>query len=119
MDSAPVTSESDARVLAAENQMLREALQRERETGDQWRAQCEAANRDAAEMRAALRKALEAMPKQIEAREYSQADNGAQNAQEAPKSSAAAIVSGAQKNTAQSAPRREARPLWKVILGIR
>jgi excisionase family DNA binding protein len=126
-------ADSEARVLAAENEMLRDALQREREatarereTGDQWRAQVEAANRDAAEMRAALREALRAMPKAIEAREYSQRDGakleqvgtgnaGAQNDAEAAKSATAAKVTGA----AKTGGKREPRALWKVILGLR
>ncbi len=116
-------ADSDARVLAAETEarVLREALQREREatarereTSDQWRAQVEAANRDAAEMRAALREALRAMPKQITG-EYSQSETGAQNDLEPSKSDAAGKAAGAQKTGGQRAP----RSLWRVMLGLR
>ncbi len=124
--SAPeVATESEAaRVLAeTEAAFLREALEVSRANEAFLRGLIEQRDRDAAELRAALREALRAMPKAIEAREYSQPETDAQKADTAPKSNAAAIVSGAQRNAAQSAPRREARPLWKVIiaraLGIR
>jgi len=124
-------ADSDARVLAAETEarVLREALQRERENADQWRAQVEAANRQAAESAAALREYLKLSAKQLEGREYSQvesaklaevgAQKSAENALEAQKTGAAVKATGVQKNTAQSAARREARPLWKVVLGLR
>ncbi len=108
----------DARVLAAEREsaMLREALQRERANADQWRAQVEAANRDAAELRAALREALRAMPKAIEAREYSQV---AQDAPQQPKTTSADTKTTGTGKRPSAAARRDARPLWKVVLGVR
>lgn len=105
----------DARVLAAENEMLRESLQRERENADQWRSQVEAANRDAAELRAALREALRAMPKAIEAREYSQPVEIAQGFDSATKSAPTNKVSSGAKIAQQRAP----RSLWRLILGLR
>ncbi len=102
-----------ARVLAErECVLLREALQRERENADQWRNQVEAANRDAAELRAALRKALDAMPKQITA-----ADVELRNA--TPQTPVAETSSGSQPTGQQPTARREPRPLWKLILGMR
>jgi excisionase family DNA binding protein len=109
-----------ARVLAeTEAAFLREALEVSRANEAFLRGAIEQHQRSEAELRAALRKALEAMPKRIEGREYSQPENSAQSGLEASKSGAAGIVSGTQKNAAQSVPRREARPLWKVILGLR
>jgi hypothetical protein len=108
-----------ARVLAAENEILREALQRERENADQWRAQVEAANRQAAESAAALREYLKISAKALPSAEYVQGETGAQDGQQQPKSGGAGIVSGAAKNAAQSGVKREMRPLWKVVLGIR
>jgi hypothetical protein len=118
MDSVPVTAESDARVLAAENEILREALQRERENADQWRAQVEAANRHAAESAAALREALRAMPKQITG-EYSQSETSAQNDLEPSKSGAAGKATGAQKNAPERKPAREFARTLRRLLGIR
>jgi hypothetical protein len=102
-DATPDTS--DARYVAhleSENVFLRGLVEQR--------------DRDAAELRAALRESLRAMPKQIEAREYSQ---DGKDTQEAKESGAAGIVSGTQKKAATSAPQRAPRPLWRVILGLR
>jgi hypothetical protein len=108
--------EVEARVLAAENEVrvLSEALQRADQAteraernADQWRNQVEAANRDAAELRIALREALRAMPKQLNA-----ADVELRNA---TPQTPIAETSPASQPTA----RREPRPLWKLILGLR
>jgi uncharacterized Zn-binding protein involved in type VI secretion len=117
MDSAPVTSESDARVLAAQSEanLLREALQRERENADQWRAQCEAANTQAATATAALREYLKISAKALPSGEYSQPENSAESGLEAPKSGATGKEAGAAKTGGKRAP----RSLWRVILGLR
>ncbi len=101
-----------ARVLAErECVLLREALQRERENADQWRNQVEAANRDAAELRAALRKALDSMPKQITAADV--------ELRTATPQTPVTETSMPLKPTEQQPARREPRPLWKLILGMR
>lgn len=98
-----------------ECELLREALQRERENADQWRAQVEAANRDAAELRAALREALRfstrALPAPDESTHAGSAENALQRDQSGQTTKAAATVQGGVK--------RDFRPLWKVILGLR
>jgi hypothetical protein len=108
-----------------ELEMVREQLQRERELNAFFRLQIEEGNRNAAELRAALRKALEAMPKAI--------TSGA--AETAPEATTATAISPDEPTPASvgkapqipvsvgKAPqipvKREARPLWKVILGVR
>jgi len=121
---------SGVRVLAeTEAAFLREALQTERENSQRdreqiafLRAQVEAANRQAAESAAALREYLKISAKQLSGGETGQigtGNAGAQDALETAKSGAAGIVSGAQKNTAQRGVKREIRPLWKLLLGLR
>ncbi len=123
-DATPSTrntanSEREARVLAErECELLREALQRERENADQWRNQVEAANRDAAELRAALRKALDSMPKQITG-EYSRDETNAQKRQDEPKRSEPNNQPGTTKDATQRTPRREPRSLLRLLLGLR
>ena len=74
------------------------------------RAALEARDRDAAELRAALRSALNAMPKQLEAGSTVEFDR-TQGATIKPPEAAT--------NGQQSQARREPRPLWKLLLGIR
>ena len=84
------------------------------------RSLLEARDRDAAELRAALREALRLAPKQL-------TDGGAPDgAQDAPSTqvnqTTPAPISGAGTGTGREsrAPaKREPRPLWKVVLGIR
>jgi uncharacterized protein YicC (UPF0701 family) len=87
------------------------------------RAAVEARDRDAAELRAALRKALEAMPKQITSSEGSSPRLIDENAQDQDKrdtkSEPPTETISASKNGVQRPARREPRPLWKVILGMR
>jgi len=126
------TPDSDnARLLAErECELLRDALQRERQNADQWRAQVEAANRDAAELRAALRTALAAMPKALPSPEKleqvgtdtstrAEVAISSQDAQEATQTGATAKDTTSTQNVAQRGIAREMRPLWKVILGVR
>jgi excisionase family DNA binding protein len=87
--------------LQSENAFLRGAIEQHQ--------------RSEAELRAALRKALEAMPKQLSGSEYSRGSATTDGDEKA----AATKASGGVGNVAPSAPRREARPLWKVILGLR
>jgi hypothetical protein len=91
--------------LKAENEFLRGAIEQHQ--------------RSEAELRAALRKALEAMPKQLEAAEHSQVVSGAQEADSSAESNATTKETSAPTIAEQNAPRREPRPLWKVVLGLR
>ncbi len=87
------------------------------------RAAVEARDRDAAELRAALRKALEVMPRQLTSGEDSStrlSDPGAHNeTKRDTKSQPTTETTSAAENGSQRPARREMRPLWKVILGIR
>jgi hypothetical protein len=93
--------------LETENRFLRGAV--------------EARDRDAAELRAALRKALEAMPKQITSGEGSSTRLNDERGQDEPKrdvKNEPKTISDT-KNGAQRPARREPRALWMLILGIR
>ncbi|PQV62425.1 hypothetical protein B1R32_1378 [Abditibacterium utsteinense] len=68
-------------------------------------------DRDAAEIRAALRKALEAEPRQL-------MSGAPQEVTQAPPMSADALPVAPMKEP-HRAPEREPRPLWKLILGVR
>jgi hypothetical protein len=87
------------------------------------RAAVEARDRDAAELRAALRKALEAMPKQLTSGEGSStrlSDESANNeAKRDTENEPPTKTTSATKNGLQRPARREMRPLWMVVLGIR
>jgi len=92
----------------------REATAREREIADQWRAQVEAANRQASEATAALREYLKIsnraiMPPANESREDALGSaQMPQTAKDAP-----ALKSGAQSGT------RRPRSLIRLLLGLR
>ncbi len=86
------------------------------------RAQVEAANRQAAEATAALREYLKMQAKALpEARSStrSDAETSRENRQEAPINAATGKQSQDEKSAALIKARREMRPLWKVILGLR
>jgi hypothetical protein len=87
------------------------------------RAAVEARDRDAAELRAALRKALESMPKQLTSGEGSSTrliDESAQDqTKRDTKNATPNKTTSGVRNGAQQPVRREPRPLWKVILGLR
>jgi hypothetical protein len=71
-------------------------------------------DRDAAELRAALREALKAMPKAL--------PEGTATAPPSPVSTAISSdepTPASAGKAAQIAVKREARPLWKVVLGVR
>lgn len=98
--------------LQAENEYLKAQV-------DAWRLQAEAANRTASETAAALRKALDAMPRELAAPAQSTLPTPRADAPQTPQSGAAAQPTGHTPNAPQRRPQREMRPLWKVILGIR
>lgn len=86
--------------LEGENDFLRRALEQR--------------DRDAAELRAALREALKATPRQLEA------SNAAPDmaSERAPVTTPPQATPEA-KERSLLAPKREPRPLWRVILGLR
>jgi hypothetical protein len=73
--------------------------------------------RDAAELRAALREALRAMPKAL--LPSGQAPQAVQEATQSAGTITTATSTGQQARTAQQGTTRKIRPLWMVILGIR
>ncbi len=121
-DEAPSTrdtanSEREARVLAErECELLREALQRERGHADQWRNQVEAANRDAAELRAALRKALDSMPKQITGEYSQQTETSAQESTQPRENTATPKYTTEPKNAQQRPATRQKLAAWQRII---
>jgi len=115
-DSAPDARADLLAHLRTENEYLKSQV-------DAWRLQTEAANRTASETAAALREALKAMPRAIEAGSGSTASSGStptrENATEAAQSGEPIQPARSTPNAPQRTPQREMRPLWKVILGIR
>lgn len=106
--------------------LLREALARERENADRWRAQVEAANRDAAELRAALREALrlhqKALPEGSMSTHVSAPQSppmGAHGVQSTSGTVTPSTTANSVQNEKRATAAREPRPLWKVVLGIR
>ncbi len=83
------------------------------------RAQLEARDRDAAELRAALREALRAMPKAIEQGTLSGGSNQAPQAPRGAQSTLSGDYAPVPPNAPQTGYKREVRPFWKVFLGIR
>lgn len=84
--------------------------------------QIEAANRQAAEATAALREYLKMQAKALpdgQSSTRNDAETSRDVGIEAPINAAMGKVSQDAKNAAQSKARREMRPLWKVILGVR
>ncbi len=98
-----------------EVELLREDRERDREQINFLRAALEARDRDAAELRAALREALKLSAKALPEGREDGAVSGTNAAANTPVSGNAANA----QNVAQRGATREARPLWKVILGIR
>lgn len=76
-------------------------------------------DRDAAELRAALRTALAAMPKALPGGDESSTRNDAETSRENAPQAAIISATGKQSQDAEKAVKREMRPLWKVILGVR
>ena len=107
-----------ARVLDAREELVIEL----RDQVKFLRTALEARDRDAAELRAALRTALAAMPKALtdgESSTQNVVNESAQNAPQAPQNVAAVKAQSSTRNAPQMNRAREMRPLWKVILGIR
>jgi hypothetical protein len=79
------------------------------------RSQLEARDRDAAELRAALRAALQISQRALPESRGARREESAQGVQSGPvEEKNASNAKGAQRPA-----QREARPLWKVVLGIR
>jgi hypothetical protein len=116
MDNAPEVSIARAGT-AKDTQRTEESddlLAHLKEENRFLRGLVEQRDRDAAELRAALREALKAMPKAL--------TEGTATAPEAPISfaiSADGVAHTEPVKAAQIAVKRDARPLWKVVLGIR
>jgi hypothetical protein len=104
-------SQAQAAAIAADSDLLAHL----RGENTFLRGLIEQRDRAHAELMAAHRKALEAMPKQITGSEYSR-DSTTQDGDE---KAATTKVSGGVSNAAQSAPRRAPRSIWRVILGLR
>jgi hypothetical protein len=104
--AAPDYAAKYVQQLESENDFLRRALEQR--------------DRDAAELRAALREALKVQPRQLEA-----ASNVPETAQNAPPAIEPTQTANSTKTPLESQQRkmgvasREPRPLWKVVLGIR
>jgi hypothetical protein len=79
-------------------------------------------DRDAAELRAALRTALAAMPKAITEGETStrgDAVSSREDWQETPRNAATGKDLSSTRNLAQRVSKHEPRPLWQLIIGYR
>jgi hypothetical protein len=114
----------DARVLAieTENALLKDALQRERENADQWRAQVEQHAQNAAQAMASVRELTKALNtlKALPSREYSQSENRAETPLETEK--ARGVPSPDAKQGAQTGAKRKLAPWQQIIartFGIR
>lgn len=107
-------TERDTRGTNGEVELLHATVERDREEIQFLRGLVEQRDRDAAELRAALREALKAMPKALP-----------EGTAPTPQSPVATAISpdepthASAVKVAQIAVNRDARPLWKVVLGIR
>lgn len=99
-------------------EMLRDALERERDQNAFLRGLIEQRDRDAAELRAALREALRAMPKAITAGDMS-THAAAHDAPQARENSETGKAARPSANGQEGGKTGKSRPLWKVILGVR
>jgi hypothetical protein len=109
LSSVPVpTVPTGAAEVVREVEMLREERERDREQINFLRAALEARDRDAAELRAALRAALQISQRALP-----------EGRPEPVKQGETGQVIPAAVKASQRPAQREARPLWKVILGIR
>ncbi len=128
---APRHTASDAKradrheveLLRVQLDSARAEATREREFSQLLKSQLEAVTQSEAQTKAALREALKAMPKQLEAGTNAAPEIGQGAAPIASKPDAATPPPNAVKSPAQNAtgaaPMKEPRPLWRVILGIR
>jgi len=111
-----------AAAIGADTPNAADLLAQSREEIHFLRGLIEQRDRDAAELRAALREALRAMPKAIEAASGSTPtvkNATGKNTTEAARSGEPAQPAPSTPNAPQRPSQREMRPLWKVILGIR
>jgi len=102
-DAAPDFAARYVEQLESENGFLRRALEQR--------------DRDAAELRAALREALKVQPRQLEAPET--ASERAQIAATPKHTPDAQTPAKSPENATGATPKKEPRPLWKIALGIR
>lgn len=116
-DAAPLdhAPPHEVEMLRAQLESARAETERERELSAFLKLQIEEGNRNAGELRAALREALRAMPKQLGLGTPGILEVTPQNATERSQSGAVLQTLPVPK----SASAREPRPLWKVMLGMR
>lgn len=81
------------------------------------RAQIEEGNRNAAELRAALRESLKAQPRQLGASQTASEHAQIKTVPETPRDTQAPVKSPG--NETSATPKKEPRPLWKLVFGIR
>ena len=115
----PQVAANDAAMLLREKDARIDDL---REVIESQKLQIEAANRQAAEATAALREYLKLQAKALPvANQLEQfgTEKSAQNAAQATKNDATSKDLSSTRNVPQNATKREMRPLWKVILGVR
>lgn len=119
--TTPTTVRDDSRDTQANDDLAAKYVAQLETENRFLRAAVEARDRDAAELRAALRKALETMPKQITSGEGSSTrlDENAQNEAQRDMENVPPTKTTSAANALQRPARREMRPLWKVILGLR
>lgn len=108
-NAAQTPDPTERLIVALETQI--EELRRDKEA---WRAQAEEANRNAAQATAALREYLRAQPRAI-----TEGTATAPESPQAPAISPDGVALVEQRTAPQIAQKREAQPLWKVVLGIR
>lgn len=111
-------TENNALLIAEKNERIADL----RAIIESQKLQIEAANRQAAEATAALREYLKMQAKALPESISSTQNDGKtsrENASQQPINAAMGKVSQDIKNAAQNNARREMRPLWKVILGVR
>lgn len=109
-------TDHDSDLLHAQLDSARAEAKREREFSELLKSQLEDANRNAAELRAALRKALEIAPRQLTAAtNNATTELGQERAPEVQANKMPKVTTNAVKSPVARAP----RPLWKVVFGIR
>ena len=106
----------EVELLRVQLDSARAEASREREQSDFLKSQLEDANRNAQELRASLRAALSAMPKQLTAGD---AATSPPEASGAPQIASASDAPTGTNAAVKSPATREKRPLWKVVLGVR
>ena len=104
----------EVELLRVQLDSARAEASREREQSDFLKSQLEDANRNAQELRASLRAALSAMPKQLTA-----GDAATSPPQDAPQINAPNNVPIVSPDAVKSPPARTPRPLWKLMFGIK